>query len=98
MLLLAVLQEKAQEGSQCVAEVLWGECVIELRWKHLDPKEYPKENECLMVQPLSCGSRAVLQVRYLKWRVDASGAISLAPSPAEWSQWKDVPMSKVEGK
>jgi hypothetical protein len=36
-------------------------------------------------------SKRVLQIRQIKWRVDASGAVNVFPAPIEWTEWEDVP-------
>jgi hypothetical protein len=65
--------------------------MIELRWKVPKAPDYGKwePNSVLIKDDVY----AVLQYRYFKHRVDASGAINVLPAPVEYSNWRDVEIS-----
>ena len=61
--------------------------MIELRWR-------PAVLEQDVDNIIEVGDRAcVLQYRYFKHGIDASGAINVLPAPVEYSNWQDVEFS-----
>ena len=62
--------------------------MLELRWKKLKITERPPEYSVPVHEQMGIVSYQVLQFRYLKFRMDASGAVNIMPP--EWTEWEDV--------
>ena len=58
--------------------------MLELRWKKLKIEDKHPEYSV----SIGFTSYQVLQFRYLKFRMDAGGAVNIMPP--EWSEWEDV--------